>query len=371
MEQSHRVPMNALGRSVAASREPILEAIERVLDGGMYVQGPEHALFESELAEYLGGRRTLGVASGTDALYLALRAIGPANAGTVLTVANAGGYSSIAATRAGLRVRYVDIDPDTLCISVDSLEQSLKVRSEEIVGVIVTHLYGRMAPVEDVVTICQPLGLSVVEDCAQSLGARRGGKSAGTIGDAAAFSFYPTKNLGALGDGGAVASEDPEIIRQVELLRQYGWDGKYNIVDSGGVNSRLDEIQAAILRVRLTRVDSGNQSRRDIIARYAEAASGGPVRVLSAIGDDHVGHLCVALTEDRDAIRARLLSKGVSTDVHYPVPDYMQPAFRSDRSPMALNVTNWATSRVFSLPCFPEMEADEIDRVCFSLRSLA
>lgn len=351
------IPLNDLGRGVEEHATEIRAAIEGVLTSGWYVHGARHGEFESALATFVGTRHAIGVASGTDALVLALRAC--AASGVVVTAANAGGYTSVAAHRAGLVPVYADVDPDTHLLDHDAVESVLDAR-DDVTAVVITHLYGRMADVEDLVSRCRPRGVRVVEDCAQSIGAVRRGRGAGAIGDLGTFSFYPTKNLGALGDGGAVTTDDDELAAKVTRLRQYGWSSKYVVTDMGGINSRLDELQAAILAVRLPHVRAWNTRRRDIIAAYAAAADD-RLRVLPATGQEHTGHLAVAESADRDAMLDRLRGAGIGVDVHYPVPDHLQLAWTTD---VSLPVTERLAGRVLSLPCFPQLTDAEVQRVC-------
>lgn len=356
------VPMNDLSRGMVRDHASLAAAFEGVLATGYVVMGPQHAAFQTALAEYLGAAHVLGVASGTDALELAIKATMPSGRGTVLTAANAGGYTTVAATRAGYRVAFADVDAGSLCLSLETVAPAL---SEDVGVVVVTHLYGNLTEITDLVDFCHARGIRVVEDCAQSIGARRAGRAAGTFGDAATISFYPTKNLGAIGDGGAVVTSDPDIADTVARLRQYGWSSKYRVDTPGGTNSRLDELQAAFLLARLPLLDGFNERRRHIIERYREAAGDGTVRVLPAAGPHHVGHLAVAVADDRDAVRQELSALGVQTDIHFPVPDFAQPGFDVDRD--ALPTTVRAVSQIFSLPCFPELTDHEVDRVCDAL----
>jgi dTDP-4-amino-4,6-dideoxygalactose transaminase len=361
------VPMQDPKRAYERQRAALRAAVDRVLESGSYVHGTEHAAFEHELAEFLGGGSCVGVASGTDALELALRALAPVAGSVVVTAANAGVYAATAARRAGAMVRYADIQRSTLTLDWSTVEPVL---DESVSVVVVTHLYGRMAAVDAILAGCHRRGIRVLEDCAQAIGAVGPAGRAGAIGDAAAFSFYPTKNLPALGDGGAVATPRPEIADTVRRLRQYGWDSRYTVATAGGRNSRLDELQAAVLRVRLPHVEDGNARRRAIIRRFAEASEGTSVTVMAAEGPGHAGHLAVALAEDRDAVRAALAREGVQTDIHYPVADHRQEPFAALYRHLRLPNTEWAQDRVFSLPCFPEMTEAEIDQVCDAVRGL-
>lgn len=340
-------------------------AVERVMSSGWYVHGPEHQAFEQEFAAYCGTSECIGVASGTDALEIALRAVTAVRPGAVLTAANAGGYTTVAAKCAGLEVRYADIDASTLCVDPTDVARQL----DGVAVVVVTHLYGRLGPVEELGELCRNADVQLIEDCAQAAGARRGGATAGSFGDVATFSFYPTKNLGAFGDGGAIVTSDEALARRVRMLRQYGWAAKYVIDIEGGRNSRLDEMQAAVLRVRLRSLDSDNERRRTIVSRYVKAATGTAVTVLAADGEHHVGHLAVAMTADREVVRHRFAQASVQTDVHYPLADHQQAAYH-EQSDVSLPVTEAVTGRIFSLPCFAQLTDDEVDIVCDVLRSL-
>jgi dTDP-4-amino-4,6-dideoxygalactose transaminase len=358
------VPLNDLARGASEQRVELRAAIERVIASGWYVHGEEHAAFESELAAFLGVAACVGVANGTDALELAIRALSPPANSVVLTAANASMYASTAARRAGCSVRYADVDRATLTLDWTTVERSL---DEAVSVVVVTHLYGRMADISEICEGCSRRGIRVVEDCAQAIGAAGPAGRAGAIADAAAFSFYPTKNLGALGDGGAVATSRPEVAEQVRRLRQYGWGSKYAISLEGGRNSRLDELQAAVLRVRLPRVEGWNARRRSIISRYAQAAAATGVTVLPAADESHAGHLAVALSDERDAVREALAGQAVQTDVHYPIADHRQKPFAAAYRDVHLPNTDWAQERIFSLPCFPELSEAEIEQVCHAL----
>jgi aminotransferase EvaB len=360
------VPLNDLARGASEQRAELHAAIERVVDSGWYVLGGEHAAFEDELAAFLGVEACVGVANGTDALELAIRALAP-HASVVVTAANAGMYSSTAARRAGCAVRYADVDRVTLTLDWATVEPSL---DDAVSVVVVTHLYGRMAAVGEIVEGCSRRGIRVIEDCAQAIGAVAPAGRAGSLGDAAAFSFYPTKNLGALGDGGAVATTRPEVAEQVRRLRQYGWESKYTVAVDGGRNSRLDELQAAVLRVRLPRVEGWNARRRAIISRYAEAAAGTAVAVAPALDASHAAHLAVALCGERERVRRALAERGVQTDIHYPLADHRQEPFAAAYRDVHLPATEWAAERIFSLPCFPELREDEIEQVCDALASV-
>lgn len=361
------VPVADPRRAFEAQRGELLAAVTRVLDSGRYVLGLEHELFESELAAYLDVQHCVGVASGTDALQIALAAIGCVEGDEIVTVANAGFYASAAARAGDLHVVYADVDPDTLTLSAATLEPALTSRTR---AVVLTHLYGLMAEVESVVELCRGRGIAVVEDCAQAAGARRNGRRAGAFGDAGTFSFYPTKNLGAVGDGGAIVTDDEGLATRARALRQYGWEKKYRVTVAGGRNSRLDELQAAILRTRLPYLDAWSERRRSVVSSYSAALRHAAGRMIRLDGEDYVAHLAVLLAADRDAVRSRLQAGGIGTDVHYPIPDHRQPVWGATLGSVRLPITEDAADRVITLPCFPELTDDEVARVCEVLDEL-
>ncbi|GAA2127175.1 DegT/DnrJ/EryC1/StrS family aminotransferase [Nocardioides bigeumensis] len=362
-----RVPFNDLGRALQTQADLLRAAFEDVVASGWLVHGPHHRAFEGELAAYLGVPEVLGVASGTDALALALRAAQQVRPGQVVTAANAGGYTSVAARLVGASVHYCDVDPETHVLDGGALAELLdEISGDEVSAVVVTHLYGHQAELPEIADLCRERGILLVEDCAQAVGARRDGVAAGATGDLATFSFYPTKNLGALGDGGAVATRSAELAERVRQLRQYGWGTKYDVRLDLGTNSRLDEVQAALLRVRLPMLDGFNERRRAVIGRYSAAAPDG-VRLLPADGEWHSAHLAVVETADAAGLRRHLDAHGVGTDVHYPVPDHRQPAWAQPA--VHLPVTDGLVGRILSLPCFPELRDDEVDAVCRALGS--
>lgn len=366
MDDAMSIPVNDLSRSFNSHRDELTAAFERVTLSGRFVLGPEHDAFQSEFADFVGVNRCIGVANGTDALELTIRVLGEGRVGTVLTAANAGGYTTTAARRAGRAVSYADIDPTHLCIDAKLVEPLL----DGVAICVVTHLYGYLAPVEQIVELCHDRGVLVIEDCAQSVGAQRNGRQAGSFGDAATFSFYPTKNLGALGDAGAIVTSNDEVANNLLRLRQYGWTSKYSIGIDGGRNSRLDEFQAAVLRTRLPDVALGNMRRREIIEHYAAAAEGTGLTMLPVTGEDHASHLAVGLTTSRDEVAAAFSAAGITTDVHYPIPDHKQPAFAKEYSDVHLLVTEEMARKVITLPCFPELNAAEIEKVCDVIRTL-
>ena len=347
------IPLVDLKAAYRRLQAEIDAAVARVLAGGWYILGPEVSAFETEFAAWLGVGHVVGVASGTDAVLLALRALGVGPGDEVITVAHTAVATVAAIELAGATPRFVDIDPITYTLDPAQLAAAVTPRTRAIVPV---HLYGTPADMDAVLSVARAHGLLVVEDCAQAHGARTQGRMAGTLGDAAAFSFYPTKNLGALGDGGAVATNRPEVAERLRLLRQYGWRERY-VSDVAGTNSRLDELQAAILRVRLGHLEAENAARRRLAARYDAALAGLPIALPPARPDDcAVYHLYVIRTAARDALAEHLRARGIGTGVHYPVPVHRQPAYAHlGYGPGSLPATEAAAAGVLSLPMYPDL----------------
>ena len=364
------VPLNDLRRGFLALEDELRPAVDTVLSSGWYVLGPEHDAFEREFAAAVGAEHCIGVGNGTDALELALLSVGCVPGDEVVTAANASMYTATAALKAGLVPRFADVDPGTLLLTAETVAPALTPRTR---AVVVTHLYGRMADVAPLRELCHSAGIALVEDCAQAAGAVSDEGPAGSLGDAASFSFFPTKNLGALGDGGAVTTNDPERAALVRSLRQYGWSSKYTVTEPRGRNTRLDELQAAVLRVKLPHLAGWNQRRREIVARYAEVLGNGVRRMVHGDATEspaYVGHLAVLVTPHREADRAAFTEAGVRTDVHYPVPDHRQPVMAAACAGVRLPVTEQAAEQILTLPCFAEMTETEIERVCDVLRKL-
>lgn len=359
------VPFNDLSRASAEVAARIEAAIARVVASGWYVMGPEHDAFERELADFAGTTDAVAMGNGTDALELALAAVGVTAGSRVVTVANAGGYTTIASRLLGADPIYCDVDPGTLQATAQTVRAAIAAAGAAPAAIVVTHLYGGMAPIEELVALGLELGVPVVEDCAQALGATLGGRRAGSFGAVSTTSFYPTKNLGALGDGGAVLTSDAGIAARVRAMRQYGWESKYRIAHPHGRNSRLDELQAAILRAKLPELDAWNERRRQIHLRYEQAAAASDaLRMVNTAVESFIGHLAVAEASDRPSLRAHLDEAGIKTDVHYPIADHLQPLIAAEGARPALPVTEAAAESVLSLPLFPELRDDEIDRVC-------
>ena len=365
----HALPINDLSRNPNLDRE--LDVVTDAARSGAFVLGPEVRAFELEFAEYLGARDCVGVASGTDALKLALLAVGVGRDSRVAMVANAGMYAAAATVDIGAMPTWVDVVQATATMDPDAL--AIHLRRGRVDAVVVTHLYGNMADVNRIATTCRANGVPLVEDCAQAAGAQAGGVKAGAWGDCAAFSFYPTKNLGAWGDAGAVATKSTEIGRVVRELRQYGWTEKYVAERARGINSRMDELQAALLRFRLPRLDEWNARRREICRAYANSVNR-ESKLLFSDGEGAVGHLAVLVlpsAERRTSTMIALNARGVSTSIHYPIPDHFQEALASwVPSEIRLPVTEALAERVLTIPCFPAQTDEEILAVCDALASL-
>jgi len=354
---------------VLARRAEIDGAIGRVLDGGHYILGPEVEAFEREFAAYLGVPHVVGVASGTDALALALRACGIGSGDEVITVGHTAVATVAAIETVGAAPVLVDIDPETFTLDPERVEAALSPRVRALLPV---HLYGHPAAMGALRSLAARHRLRLIEDCAQAHGATLDGIRAGALGDVAAFSFYPTKNLGAIGDGGAIATADAGFAEKARRLREYGWRERY-VSETPGTNSRLDELQAAILRVGLRHLDEDN-ARRAAVARIYDAglAGAGVVLPVTRAGCGHVYHQYVIRHAGRDGLRAELRAHGVGALIHYPVPVHLQPAYRGRlRIPGPLGHTEAAAATVLSLPMYPELGPERAHRVAAVVRERA
>lgn len=339
----------------------IEQAISRVIASGWFVLGPEVHAFESEFSVYCGAKYCVSLANGTDAIELALRALNIGKNSNVLTVANGGLYSTTAILATGANPIYADVQPDTFLIDFSNVASLIN--EQRIDAIVVTHLYGLMADIVSIVDLAQGKNIPVIEDCAQAHGAMLNGKKVGTFGDIGCFSFYPTKNLGALGDGGAVITNRLELNDRVKQLRQYGWSSKYNATLAGGRNSRLDEIQAAVLRVKLPLLDNWNARRREIARKYSLGIHHEKIVTPSVHGKEYVAHLYVIKTSNRENLKLYLSKAGIPSDVHYPVSDYRQPCYSNLFPHVNKPVTEQLCAETFTLPCFPEMTDAEVDMI--------
>jgi dTDP-4-amino-4,6-dideoxygalactose transaminase len=369
------VPQANPGAGYRALRGEIDAAVARVLESGWYILGQEVRAFEAEFAAWLGATAAVGCGNGTDALALALRALGIGPGMTVVTVSHTAVATVAAIEMVGATPLLIDIEPDYYTMDPGELAEVLAhppVGVPPIRAVIPVHLYGQPAAMEPIVAACRRHGVPVIEDCAQAHGATIAGRKVGTFTEIAAFSFYPTKNLGALGDGGMVAMQDARTGAAVAALRQYGWRNHY-ISDAIGVNSRLDEMQAAILRVKLQHLDAQNARRQTIAAAYDAALRGASLAPPARRGDaGHVFHLYVLRVPERAALQARLREAGIGTGIHYPVPVHLQPAYRGRLpvGPAGCRATEIAAEQVLSLPIYPELTDAQVAQVCEALRRL-
>lgn len=357
------IPFLDLARAAGAEAGELEAVFRKVLRKGRFILGEEVESFEREFAAFAGASFGVGCANGTDALTLALMALGVGAGDDVLTVSMTCAPTAAGIVRAGARPVFVDVDAESLTMDPAHLEAALTPKTKAIVAV---HLYGRPAGMAAIVAFAKKKGLLVIEDCAQAHGASIDGRSVGTFGRAAAWSFYPTKNLGALGDGGIVTTSDPEVAARLKRLRVYGYVTR-NDAQESGFNSRLDELQAAILRRRLQRLSDGNRKRAALAALYDDRLAGRAVLPSKkSPGVVPCNHLYVVRVPDRDGVRQRLAARGIGTDIHYQNAVHQQPAFSSfPRGP--LPETEKAVREVLSLPLYPELRIDEAERVVSEL----
>lgn len=355
-----KVPFLDLSRQVQGMREQIDEAFARVVDSGNFILGSAVDEFESSFARFCGATHAVGVASGTDALTIALEAVGVEAGDEVITAANTCVPTVAAIEAAGAVPVLADVDPTTLTLDPRALAEACRSRTTAIVPV---HLYGQCADMDAIVAFARERKLRVVEDAAQAHGAVYRGRKAGTLGDAAAFSFYPTKNLGALGDAGAVVTDDEQVAERARLLRNYGERERYQSVRRGR-NSRLDTLQAAVLLAKLPLLETWTARRRALARRYLDAfAKCGLGLPVEAEGREHAYHLFVVRTQERERFRATLAGRGIATLVHYPRPVHGHPAYEHLGRQRLLGESEAACREVLSLPLFPELTDAELDAV--------
>ncbi len=364
---TNTVPFVSLGASTRALKGDLLAAAERVLDRGMFVLGEEVAHFENEFGSFCGCGYAAGVGSGLDALTLALRAMGVGPGDDVVTPCHTFIATWLAISACGATPVPADVNATTYTLDPKSLRRVTTTRTKAVIAV---HLYGHPADMDGINTVARERGLKVLEDAAQAHGALYKGRPVGGLADAAAFSFYPTKNLGAFGDGGAVVTNDHMIDKRVKRLRNYGSERKY-IFDEQGVNSRLDELHAALLRIKLPHVAAANAARKRIAARYQAALSGLPL-VLPTVANwaDPVWHLYVVRTPHRDAFITHLAAHGVTAQIHYPELPHQQGAYRATRpNPATVRVSEEVAREVVSLPLWPEMTEAMVEQVIAGVKS--
>ena len=345
--------------------EEINDVIRNVLASGRYILGPEVEAFEREFAYYTGAEYAISVGSGTDALSIALKALGVGMGDEVITVSHTAVATVAAIELCGAVPIFCDIDPQTYTINPEWLENLLSPRTRAIIPV---HLYGHPANLGPIIAFAKKYGLLVLEDCAQAHGAIYNGKKAGSWGDIAAFSFYPTKNLGAIGDGGMIVTSDARLAENAFLLRQYGWKNRY-ISEIQGSNSRLDELQAAILRVKLRHLDENNAKRRGLAELYSQLLKQYVVTPSEMVRSRHVYHLYVIRYKQRDRLQEYLRQRGIGTAIHYPLPVHQQPAYKLRIQATNLPVTDQVVTEILSLPIYPQLSEDMVREIALVIRS--
>ena len=369
------VPFFDLTRQYQGIKSEILSATQRVYEKGRFILGEEVSAFEREFSHYCGVRYGVGVGSGTDALYLALKAAGIGQGDEVVTVANSFVATALAISFTGAKPLFVDIDPKTYTLDPDHLQLLLKRErakgsSRKIKAILPVHLYGHPAEMDSIMEIANRYDLIVIEDACQAHGAKYGNKKVGSFGAMGCFSFYPTKNLGGYGDGGMVVTNHKRYDQNLRLLRCYGERKKYQHILKGH-NSRLDEIQAALLRVKLKYLDQWNEERRRKARIYTEGLSSSEIVCPSEKkGVRHVYHLYTVKTRKRDSLQAFLKKKGIETLIHYPIPIPLQKAYQELRHGRKdLPLTNQWSRQILSLPLFPEIKKQEMEEVAEGIRS--
>ena len=362
------IPVCDLAAQFHAHEADLRAAIDRVLQRGWFILGEELASFEREFAEFARAEHAIGVANGTDAIHLALRAVGVGPGDRVLTQPNSAVPTAAAILEAGATPIFSDVDPATGIIDPLGAERALDTAVADgggpVRAILPVHLYGRCAPMEAIEALAAGHDLAVIEDAAQAHGATRHGRTAGTMGRIGCFSFYPSKNLGAYGDAGACVTRDPDLAARLRRLRNYGEQGRYDSVEVG-FNSRLDEMQAAILRAKLPHLAAWNRKRRELAAEYRLRLQGLPL-LLPPVDDDgiEVAHLFVTRVARRDRLRAELERQGVGTQVHYPRPIHLQPAYAwLGLPPGSFPAAELRASQLISLPLYPEMTDETLDLV--------
>lgn len=358
------IPLTSPIRSYLSQREQIDAAIRRVLASGNYLMGRELQQFEEEFAKYLGVNSVVGVNSGTDGLAIALTAIGVGRGDEVITVSHTAVATVSAIEQVGAIPILVDVENNSRTIDFDQVHAHTTAKTRAVIPV---HLYGMPANMGAAISFRNKTGIPIIEDCSQAHGARWLDQYVGTFGEAAVFSCYPTKNLGALGDAGLIATQNSDLAAKMRRIRQYGWQRKQFSIESG-FNSRLDEIQAAILRVKLQVLTFGNERRRELAARYDRELAGLPIARPRRFSERHeVFHLYVCEVPNRDDIVKKLENIDIATGVHYPHPVHLQPAFDGRIKVGAMENTVRLCTSVISLPMFPELSDSEVDRVVSGL----
>ncbi|HOX43466.1 MAG TPA: DegT/DnrJ/EryC1/StrS family aminotransferase [Myxococcota bacterium] len=368
LKLQRKIPLVDLHAQYLSIKPEIDAAIARVIENSAFIGGDEVRLFEEEFAAFCEAKACVGVANGTDALALTLRALGIGPGDEIITVAHTFIATAEAISSVGATPVFIDIKEDTMLMNPELVEPAITTRTKAIIPV---HLYGQPCEMDRIIAIAKKHGLKVIEDAAQAHGARWNGKRVGTLGDAACFSFYPGKNLGAYGDGGAVVSQDVELVARIRMLANHGRKEKY-LHEIIGVNSRLDGLQAAILRVKLSHLNDWNDQRKRLVSVYRELFDTEKIRlpIVDSFAEP-VWHLFVVRIADRVELQAQLKKQGIETGVHYPVPLHRQPAYVGHRKVCGLlPVTDQTAESVLSLPLFSELDKDLIGKIVTTVHQL-
>lgn len=353
------IPFNDVSRRyISYSVGELEELFASFIRSGKYLGGRNTELFQKNLSNFLGVKHCLGVASGTAALELALASLQLPENSRVLLAANAGGYGTIAVRNNNLKPVYADVNQNGL-LDYETLKRSL----DNVRAVIVTHLYGQSVELNTISDYLKKQNIFLIEDCAQAFGAKINGNRIGSFGDLSVFSFYPTKNLGSIGDAGAVCTNNSKFFDTLKKLAEYGWSKKYYAQIPRGSNKRIDEIQSIMLNYQLNQVDHWNARRREIWERYHEAAKDSGIRILGSKSDSFVAHLGVVVCSNRDRLMHRFKVASIETAIHYPFPDYLQPGLAQNEDWAELQTTQDLCSSVVSIPLFPELRESEIQRI--------
>jgi dTDP-4-amino-4,6-dideoxygalactose transaminase len=366
MSTQLQIAFGDLRREYTELQQELDSVTERVLRSGWFILGQELSQFEEAFAAFLGAQYCVGCASGTDAIALALMAAGVGSGDEVITVAHTAVPTISAISMVGARPVFLDIEPDSCLMDVSQVEGAISSRTRAILPV---HLYGQCVDMGLLKAISERTGIPVIEDCAQAHGATWSGQRAGTIGVMGAFSFYPSKNLGCYGDGGAIVTSDSKLAERLRMLRNYGQQRRYyhEII---GINSRLDELQAAILSAKLLYLTTWNQRRRQLASIYAVGLADLPVQTPAQLpGREHIYHLYVIQVSERDRLQSFLAENGIQTLIHYPVPAHFQPAYMHlGYASGSLPVTESVAEVILSLPMYPQLSDDEVNRVVAAIR---
>lgn len=361
------IPINDLARSMDFDDE-FFVALRLLIESGQFLNGKHTKLLESGLSQLVGTDFAIGVANGTAALSLAFRALElPHNSG-VLLAANAGGYARIALNQNSLKPIYVDVNSSGL-LDLQQVEETLNLGGESIRAMVITHLYGQSHDLISIRRIADNYGIQLIEDCAQSIGAKFAGKTSGSVGDLATFSFYPTKNLGGIGDSGAIATSNLQLAEKIKSLKQYGWNAKYSVELSDGDNLRIDEIQALAVYSRLRKIAEKNSKRVEIWNEFNLIANQVGLKLIGTKSTSFVAHLGILeCGKNRESIQKYFSSQKISTDVHYPIPDHRQIAWSDDLC--SLPETERQSREFLTIPLFPELLSSEIEKIKEALAGL-